>query len=157
MNMKQICHFDLDGRNFGICLTDIKEICSLSEIRPVHHSNPIFTGLMNLRGNMILIVDLRKVFGFPSLEKLDSAKILLLKSHLDEGLGFLVDGVQDIVDVDWDQIEDRRKNTTQDVHSERRNSPKLSHGILKTEHELTVMINSAEILDSLNTKEATHA
>lgn len=60
--MSQYCTFYLDKDLFGVGILSVQEIVRSQEITPVPHAPPFVEGLMNLRGQIVLAVNLRKIF-----------------------------------------------------------------------------------------------
>jgi purine-binding chemotaxis protein CheW len=65
----QYCTFYLGKDLLGVDILTVQEITRGQEITPVPHAEPFVKGLINLRGQIVMAVSLRSVFGLPSLER----------------------------------------------------------------------------------------
>jgi purine-binding chemotaxis protein CheW len=80
----------------GVPIEVVQEIDRLLPIYPVRHSPAYVRGVINLRGEIVTVVDLRKKFCLPPNDLNSVMRIILVNSE-DERVGFLVDAVDDIV------------------------------------------------------------
>ena len=100
--------FALAGEEYGLEILKVREIIGLMDITPVPRAPEHIRGVINLRGKIIPVIDLRKKFGMPSTEDTDETCIIVV-DVTSEGhsvdMGILVDSVsevRDIVDQDID-------------------------------------------------------
>lgn len=96
--------FRLDNETYGIDVMQIREVLRGTEISPVPGAPPFVLGIINLRGNVVAIVDTRSRFGLPPHEMDDASRILILESG-DYVVGFLVDSVHEVVELRSSDIE----------------------------------------------------
>lgn len=90
--------FVVGGNQFLIDLPLVLEISEPKDIYPVPGSSYFILGLMNLRGNIITVYDIRMIFNINSVWKSEQSSILVLSFH-NENIGLFVDSVIDIVSV----------------------------------------------------------
>jgi purine-binding chemotaxis protein CheW len=83
---------------YAVDIMRIKEIIRLPKLSPLPRSLPFVEGVINLRGSVIPVVDLRKRFGLPPAENQDSARLLIL-SIGGQPLGLIVDEVTEMITV----------------------------------------------------------
>lgn len=83
----------------GVDLTQIQEISRLLDITPVHHAPAYVRGVVNLRGQIVTVIDVRSKFGFPPLALNEEQRIVVVQ-WTGENIGLLVDKVQDIAMVE---------------------------------------------------------
>ncbi len=96
--------FDLGNREFAIPLLSAKEVIGIPEITAVPQSPPYFLGIMNLRGNVISIMDLRvKLSIKPNTSEENTVIILDLGDY---SLGVVVDRVNSVQTVEKENISD---------------------------------------------------
>ena len=107
--MKKLCSFKLGYKSFGVDILDIKEISLQVEFSPIPHSPEEVRGLVNLRGEIYLVLDLGVIFSEPPLELNSNARLLLFKDDVSTKCGILVHSVGDVIEVDEGAIEERRK------------------------------------------------
>ena len=96
--------FKLDNETYGIDVMQIREVLRGTEISPVPGAPPFVLGIINLRGNVVAIVDTRSRFGLPAHKMDDASRILILESG-DYVVGFLVDSVHEVVELKSSSIE----------------------------------------------------
>jgi purine-binding chemotaxis protein CheW len=100
---RQIVTFKIDDRTFGIDVGAVREIKGWQETTPLPHAAPYVRGVINLRGVILAVYDLRNRFGLGPTEATRTHVIMVV----DVGeitAGLLVDTVSDIVDVPVDSI-----------------------------------------------------
>ena len=93
----------------GIAITQIQEINKQLNMTPVHHAPAYVRGVINLRGQIVTVVDLRVKFGLPPLE-LDEDRCIVVVRWSGESIGLLADRIQDIVVADAADILDPPAN-----------------------------------------------
>ncbi len=87
--------FDLDGERYGIELLSVREVCALKELTPVPCTPAFVLGIINLRGEIHTVIDLKKFFDLPESGLTELNKILILDSG-DMRLGILADAIQGV-------------------------------------------------------------
>ena len=119
MENRQIVVFKLMGHEFGMDITKVLEILNYEEVRPVPNVAHYVEGIINVRGTVYPIFNLRKRLNMKLTEDTSEAKFVLL--HLEDiRIGFLVDSVSEILTVDEEQVEkapqmiDKNKTNTID-------------------------------------------
>ena len=137
--------FNLNGENFGIEITQVDTIIEPMEIFKIP-STPIFIeGLINLRGKVYTVFNLRKKFNLPTKEFDDNTKIIIV--NVDSTMvGLIVDEVMEIATFDENNIE----SAPQSILSLDR---KFINGIAKKDEKIVLILDLNRII-SLN-EEAT--
>ncbi|RLA99318.1 MAG: chemotaxis protein CheW [Deltaproteobacteria bacterium] len=100
--------FELGGEEYGIEILRVREIIGLMDITPVPQSLPFIRGVINLRGKIIPVLDMRRRFGMEEGEYTERSCIIVteLKNGKDQlMLGMLVDGVREVANIPADQID----------------------------------------------------
>lgn len=100
----QIIIFRLAQEWYGVEITKVKEILKTSKITYLPSSPESIAGIVNLRGNILSITDLKKMFGLPHEEPTEKTRIIAIASGIWE-TGVLVDEVVDSVKVPVHEIE----------------------------------------------------
>jgi len=144
----QVATFRLEGRLFGVDIRLVKEISEETRLVPVHHASSSIGGLLNIRGQIHLVVDLRIEFRFPPLSPGPQSRVLLFKPIVDEPFGILVDSVEDIIEIDLAQLVDRRQGDapSEAIHEQRKARQNLCVGVCPLERELLLLLNPYAIL-----------
>ena len=101
--------FSLHGEFYGIGVLKVREIIRHHTITVVPQMPPHILGVINLRGKVIPVMDLRQRFGFPNAVKNEHACIVVVQTILLAGntasVGMMVDSVEEVVNFDADDIE----------------------------------------------------
>ncbi len=92
----QLVSFHLADETFGVEITKVREINLMCDITHVPQSPPFVKGLINLRSNVIPVVDLRSLFGLPENE-LDSDSRIMVMQVGPRIIGIIVDGVDEVL------------------------------------------------------------
>lgn len=96
--------FSLNKEQYAVPLLKVKEVIALTETTPVPYSPAHFKGIMNLRGQVISIIDLRMKMKMPKADaNSESAIIILDLSPL--SLGVIVDSVESVLAVTTEEIQ----------------------------------------------------
>lgn len=100
----QVVTFKLADEEFAVDILAVHEINRMLELTRVPGSPPEVEGVINLRGKIIPVTDLRKRFGLPAGERTDQNRIIVVEVHK-RVLGFIVDRVQEVLSIDRGIIE----------------------------------------------------
>lgn len=99
----QIVSFHLADEVFGVAITKVREIILMCNITHVPQTPPYVKGLINLRSNVIPVVDLRTLFGLPENE-LDSECRIMVMQVGSRIIGIIVDGVDEVLRISKEDI-----------------------------------------------------
>jgi purine-binding chemotaxis protein CheW len=115
----QFVTFYVDGKHYGLNIKDVREIKAWTHVTPLPNTPSSMRGVLNLRGAIVPIYDLRAVFG-QGLTHPTSEHVNLIVSIQGRIVGFLVDAVSDILSFSPDQIQPPPRNRGKEL--ERMNS-----------------------------------
>ena len=101
---KQYIILKFDSEQYGIDISYIENIVRVQPITRVPHSQPYFLGIINLRGEVVPVMSMRRKFDLPDKENTNASRILILKIEGGK-IGILVDEVREVVALAEDQIE----------------------------------------------------
>jgi purine-binding chemotaxis protein CheW len=96
--------YHLDDEVYGINVMQVQEVLKLTEIAPVPGAKDYVLGIINLRGNVVTVIDTRKRFGLMSKEQDDLSRIIVVEVG-DNVVGMLVDSVAEVVYLHQSEIE----------------------------------------------------
>jgi len=96
--------FGVNNELFAIEALEALEVQKYSEITPVPGAKPYVRGLINLRGKVITVIDIRTLFRLDRKPIDDKTIIILVEFNQDEIVGFIVDDVNEIVDIETKNI-----------------------------------------------------
>jgi len=100
----QLVTFHLEDETYGINVMLVQEVLRVSEIAPVPGAPPYVLGIINLRGNVVTVIDTRGRFGLPPGEISDSTRIVIIESDK-QVVGILVDSVAEVVELRGSEID----------------------------------------------------
>ncbi len=101
--------FALASEEFGLEILKVREIIGIMEITAVPQTPEYVRGVINLRGQVIPVIDLRAKYGMEAIETTDQTCIIVVEIEQDDrkfNTGIVVDHVQEVLDIVGDQIED---------------------------------------------------
>jgi len=101
----QFLTFTIQGEEYGIEILRVQEIKGFSRIRPIPNAPSYVKGVMNLRGTVVPIVDLRARFGMSEAEY-NQFTVIIVVSVGSRVVGLLVDAVSDVLNINRQQIEE---------------------------------------------------
>lgn len=99
------CTFRLGGRLHGVDVLDVKEVTAETAATRVAHAPDEVVGLVNIRGHVVLALDLRRLLGGPALVRTDATRLVLFKPSVGHAFGVMVDEIAEIRPVDPARIE----------------------------------------------------
>lgn len=125
--------FRLEDETYGINVTQIKEVLRLTEIAPVPGAPDYVIGIINLRGNVVTVIDTRRRFGLPQKESDDASRIVIIEVE-GQVVGVLVDSVAEVVDLPTSAI-DAAPNVGNDESS------RYIQGVTSRDGELLILVD----------------
>ncbi len=95
--------FSIGEELFGINIFQVKEITNMAEVSSIPNPPPFISGLIDLRGTLIPILDVRRKLGLPSFNPPKRARILIvsIKGRL---AGFIADEVKDVIRIEKGKV-----------------------------------------------------
>lgn len=100
---RQFVTFQLNGEVFAVDMAPVQEIIRLPQIVRVPLAPAALNGLSNLRGKVLPIISLRRMFGFDTRENDEATRVLVI--DLGQPLGFVVDRVASVIEVESAHLE----------------------------------------------------
>lgn len=104
MEEKQLVVFRLHNEEFGVEITEVREIVKPRHITRLPHVDDYIEGVTNLRGEVIPVICLRKRFGLEPQEETEDTRIMMLEVK-DNMVGFIVDAVTETLRLSEDAID----------------------------------------------------
>jgi len=95
----------LGDEKYGIDISNVDNIVRMQRITRVPKSQPQYIGVINLRGEVVPIMSLRKRFGLEKDEYTNSTRIIIIRMEDQSMIGFVVDEVHEVVNLDPRTIE----------------------------------------------------
>ncbi len=100
----QYLTFQLMSEQYGVAIETVREINQFGEITPVPRTPEYVKGVMNLRGKIIPVVNLRVKFGMGPQDTTRDTCIIVIDTEIGQ-VGMIVDSVKEVVDLQENQIE----------------------------------------------------
>ena len=136
---RQMCTFRLARLFFGLEVHHVQEVLKYRELTQVPLAPPEVRGLINLRGQIVTAIDLRRRLGLPERGEGVKPMNIVVRSH--EGIvSLLVDEIQDVLSVSDDLFEPPPE-TLDD------NTRQLLSGVYKLENNLLLRLDLDRVLD----------
>lgn len=130
--------FRLDNEKYGIRVMQVQEVLRMTEIAPVPGAPDYVLGIINLRGNVVTVIDSRKRFGLSETEADDSTRIVIIEAEK-HVVGILVDSVAEVVDLRTSEM-DAAPNVGND------DSSKYIQGVSSRDKELLILVDVNKLL-----------
>lgn len=108
METDQYLTFKLDDEIYALNISHVREVLDFTKISRVPRMPEFMCGVINLRGGVVPVVDLRIKFGMPEKEKTVDTCIIIIDITIGEEqtlLGIMADSVQEVMNLDADQIQ----------------------------------------------------
>ena len=132
--------FRLDDEVYGINVMQVQEVLRITEIAPVPGAPNFVMGIINLRGNVVTVIDTRKRFGLLPKEADDSTRIVIIEVE-EQVIGILVDSVAEVVNLSESQIE-----KAPNLGNENTESAKYIQGVHSRDDDILILIDVNKLL-----------
>lgn len=136
---RQLVVFKLGDEDYGIDISSVREIITVQRITRVPRAPDFIEGIINLRGNVIPVIDLRKRFELPVVEHTRDTRIVVVEIG-EHTLGVVVDAVSEVLRIPSDSIEPP-SSIVVDVDAQ------FIEGIARLEERLIILLNMSRLLD----------
>ena len=130
--------FRLENESYGINVMQVQEVLRYTEIAPVPGAPPYVLGIINLRGNVVTVIDTRQRFGLSTSDTTDQTRIVIIEAE-NQVVGILVDAVAEVVYLRQSEIE-----TTPNVGNEE--SAKFIQGVCHKNDELLILVDLEKLM-----------
>lgn len=141
----QVVSFKLGSEEYGVDIAQVQEINRMVSITHVPRAPQFMEGVINLRGQLIPIIDLRTRFGMPRSEQTKNTRIVVTEIGA-KRVGMVVDSVSEVLRLPSEQIEDAPEMIT-GVDTE------YIRGVGKIEDRLIILLDLARIISGAERRE----
>lgn len=100
----QLVAFKLNREEYGVSILYVQEIKRLTDITRVPYTPDFIKGVINLRGSVLPVIDLKKRLGLLDEPYSEDTRIIIVKVE-EISIGMIVDAVTEVLEVDPEQIE----------------------------------------------------
>ena len=140
--------YKLDEETYGINVMQVQEVLRHTEIAPVPGAPDYVLGIINLRGNVVTVIDTRSRFGLSSCDITDNTRIVIIESD-DQVVGILVDSVAEVVYLRSSEIDSAPNVGTEE-------SAKFIQGVSNRDGELLILVDLNRLLNDEEWSEITN-
>ena len=140
--------FQLEEETYGINVMQVREVLRYSEIAPVPGAPDYVLGIINLRGNVVTVIDTRSRFGLMPGDVTDNTRIIVIESER-QVIGILVDSVAEVVYLRTSEID-----TTPSVGTDE--SAKFIQGVSNRDGKLLILVDLNKLLTDEEWNEMAH-
>jgi purine-binding chemotaxis protein CheW len=130
--------YRLGEETYGINVMQVQEVLRYTEIAPVPGAPDYVLGIINLRGNVVTVIDTRARFGLPPAEMTDNTRIVIIESD-EQVVGILVDSVAEVVYLRSSEIDSAPNVGTEE-------SAKFIQGVSNRDGELLILVDLNKLL-----------
>lgn len=141
----QLVSFKIGNEEFGVDILKVQEINKMVEITKIPNSPPFVEGVINLRGKIIPIIDLRTRLGLDKIEQTKDTRIIVVEVE-NRILGFIVDSVSEVLRIPAG-ITEAPPEIVSGIDSE------FIKSVGKLEDRLLILIDLNKILSASETKQ----
>ena len=141
--------FSLGGEEYGLEILKVREIIGMMDITAVPRTPNFVKGVINLRGKVIPVVDLRLKFGMPAVEHTAQTCIIVVRVGEVE-MGIVVDQVSEVMNIVAEEIEDTPSFGV-DVNTE------FILGMGKANGKVTILLDISKVLAGSELAEVSQA
>lgn len=132
--------FRLDNESYGVNVMLVQEVLRMTEIAAVPGAPDYVLGIINLRGNVVTVIDTRKRFALGPREVDDATRIVIIEINK-QVIGIMVDSVAEVVDLRMSEIE-----TAPSVGNDE--SSKFIQGVASRDGELLILVDLNKLLSA---------
>ncbi|MDW1987876.1 chemotaxis protein CheW, partial [Vibrio sp. 811] len=140
--------FQPEEETYGINVMQVREVLRYTEIAPVPGAPDYVLGIINLRGNVVTVIDTRSRFGLMEGEVTDNTRIIVIESER-QVIGILVDSVAEVVYLRSSEID-----TTPSVGTDE--SAKFIQGVSNRDGKLLILVDLNKLLTDDEWDEMAH-
>ena len=131
--------FRLKDETYGINVMQVQEVLRVTEIAPVPGAAVFVLGIINLRGNVVTVIDTRTRFGLPTTEQDDASRIVIIEAE-DQVIGILVDSVAEVVELRESEISPAPQTGNEE-------NSRYIQGVVSREDDLLIVIDLNKLLN----------
>lgn len=135
----QCVTFTLEQETYGINVMQVQEVLRETEVAPVPGAPDYVIGIINLRGNVVSVINARARFGLADIESTDLTRIIVVEIR-EQIVGILVDSVAEVVDIMASEIESAPNVGNDD-------SSKYIDGVVSRGEKLLILVNLNKLFD----------
>lgn len=113
----QLVVFTLDEEEYAVPIADIQEIIKVPEVTPIPNAPQFIKGILNLRGKIVVVIDLEKRFGLVR-EKIEELKHIIITEVGETNFGVMVNEVVEVLSVPSSVVQPTPKLVSSKIHAD---------------------------------------
>ena len=141
MDLRQLCTFQLGDMLFGVDVSHVQEVLRYQQMTPVPRTSDTVRGLINLRGEIVTAIEVRRQLQLPERESGTLPMNVVIRTE-DGAASLLVDEIGDVVEVDEREFEPPPERLTGYARD-------LVNGVYKLEDRLLLLFDTSAALAAL--------
>ncbi|MBI5417723.1 chemotaxis protein CheW [Candidatus Poribacteria bacterium] len=145
----QLVIFRLDDEEFGLDISQVREIIRMQEVTSIPKSLDFIEGVINLRGQIIAVMDLAKRFGLAVSKRTKMSRIIVVEIK-DNIVGFIVDEVPEVLRIAENNIDPTPKMISSRIHTD------FIKGVGKLDSRLIIILSVDNILNNEEIKQVSN-
>lgn len=130
--------FNLEDETYAINVMQVQEVLRVTEIAPVPGAPHFVLGIINLRGNVVTVIDARKRIGLPHKGMDDDTRIVIIEAGA-QVVGIVVDSVAEVMYVNENEIEGPPTVGNDD-------SSNYIQGVVSRDNKITILMDLNRLL-----------
>ena len=130
--------FKLENETYGVNVMQVQEVLRYTEIAPVPGAPDYVLGIINLRGNVVTVIDTRLKFGLMPAEITDNSRIIIIEAEK-QVVGIHVDSVAEVVYLKASEIDDAPSVGTEE-------SARFIQGVSNRKDDLLILVDLNKLL-----------
>lgn len=142
VDAKQYIVVNIGVEQYGIDISNVDNIVKMQKITRVPKSQEYFNGVINLRGEIIPVMSLRRRFGLENDQFSDKTRIIILKPEQMEAIGIIVDLVKEVVTLDSSNIDKVASDGKDEL-------ARYINGVGKNNNNLISILNIANVVTDI--------
>ncbi|MCA9512671.1 MAG: chemotaxis protein CheW [Myxococcota bacterium] len=136
---EQFLTFEIAGETYGVALSSVDEIIGFQRMTVVPDAAGAVVGVINLRGTVVPVVDVRRRFGMEARE-VDERTCIIVVHVRDESIGLLVDTVSEVVDAPAAAIEKAPRSAADP------SATSMIRGLVRVEDDVKILLDVERLL-----------
>ncbi|MCK5040074.1 MAG: chemotaxis protein CheW [Candidatus Aenigmarchaeota archaeon] len=138
---RQLVVFKIENEEFGVDINDVREIIKMEDVTKVPNTEDYILGVINLRGKIIVVIDLAKKLNLPVKEKDKNTRVLITDIH-DNTVGMVVDECNEVLRITGDKVEPAPSAITKKINSD------YIQGVGILDERLIILVDLGKVLEA---------
>ena len=132
--------FRLDQEVYGVNVMQVQEVLRMTDIAPVPGAPDYVLGIINLRGNVVTVIDARKRFNLHAKDSDDATRIVIIEVN-GQVIGILVDSVAEVINLRSSEIE-----ASPNLGKDESEQSRFIQGVFSRDNDILILIDLNKLL-----------